>query len=95
VRDEGEKRSREEGGKPWRVIANELSTRIETLLEERHADDVAMRTMSQDVVRKADQLLQKGQQLQQLQLEYHRLRLRYEGADVQAEVEPEDQATVA
>lgn len=100
VREKEERRPQAEGGKTWRDIAIAvdaekdakilvLETRIATLEEERHADVVAMRTMSLDLVRKCDELLKRERQVQQLQLE----KLEYRpGIDVQAEVEPEGEA---
>lgn len=106
VREEQEMRPQREGGKTWRDIANEvdaekeakikaLEARIAELEEERHADVVAMRTMSLDFVRKCDELLKRDRQVYQLQ---HQLRLEHrdqEGVDVQAEVEPEEESAQA
>jgi len=96
VRDAQEKRPTEHGGKSWRQIANELDAEVEALKEERHALDVSIRTMSQDVVRKADEVLKLDARYNQLQIQYRDLKAKYEGtADVQAEVEPEEETLEA
>jgi cell division protein ZapA (FtsZ GTPase activity inhibitor) len=96
VRDDQEKRRHEQGGKSWRQIANELDAEVDALKEERHSLDVAIRTMSMDVVRKADEVLKLDARYNQLQIQYRELKAKYgEGVDVQAEVEPEEESAQA
>jgi len=89
-RDQDEKRPRQNGGKTWQDIANELDVEIDALKEERHVLHTAIRTMSQDVVRKADEVLQIDKRYNELKARYDRLRLQHEGPDVHAEVEEEE-----
>lgn len=76
------------------MIANLLAAEVAALKDERHAADVALRTMSQDVVRKADRILQLGAKLQvaEQKLLEHQQQGEAGGVDVHAEVEPETAA---
>lgn len=90
-RDEQERRPRDQGGKPWQDVANDLENELHAMREQRYADMTAIRTMSEDVVRKANDFLRLEARYNKLQIEYNDLKRRYEGeADVQAEVEPEE-----
>lgn len=94
VRNADEKRSRDNGGTTWRDIANNLDAELAAVKEERHASDVAMRTMAQDLVKASEENLRLGSKVQLLEAKVAQARALPapdDSVDVQAEVEPDDE----